>query len=302
MIYMPENNNFQEDAFPADLTSPKGMQVIFGTAHDDYSAFYTPNVEYAGYGDRTLRLQVISPSGDGPFPLIVYIQGSAWFTQNLYMNIPQLSNLAHRGFVVASVEYRSSHEAKFPAQLRDVKAAIRFLRANHEKYKIDSNRVAVWGDSSGGHLAAMVGVTAGVSEFDTEDNLQYSSEVKAVVDFYGPTDILQMSKHPSVMDHDSAESPESCLIGGAIQENVDKAQATNPINYISENKKLPPFLIMHGDKDPLVPFNQSVLLYEALKEAKQQVTFYKVKGAGHGVGFWTKETLDIVYKFLSAYV
>jgi dipeptidyl aminopeptidase/acylaminoacyl peptidase len=105
-----------------------------------------------------------------------------------------------------------------------------------------------------------------------------------------------------VVDHDDPSSPESFLVGGPLQENPEKAAQANPITYISKEKTLPPFLIMHGDRDALVPFNQSVLFYEALKAAGQNATFYKVRGAGHGDGFWTPEVLDIVYKFLLAYV
>jgi acetyl esterase/lipase len=204
--------------------------------------------------------------------------------------------------VVASVEYRHTLEAIFPAQIQDVKAAIRFLKVNAASYKINPARVAVWGDSSGGHLAVMTGVSEGVTQFDTPDNAGQSSRVQAVVDFYGPSDLLQMSKFPSTIDHDAPGSPESSLVGGPLQQNRGKAAQANPIAYIPKEKALPPFLIMHGDQDAIVPFNQSVLLYEALKKAGLNAIFYKVKGAGHGDGFWTPEILDIVHKFLLAYL
>jgi acetyl esterase/lipase len=290
---------------PADLTSPAGMLEIFGDKNEKYSAAYIPDIEYVRYGERALKLNLLRPKGAGargPHPLLVYIQGSAWRPQNIYNNIPQLADFAHQGYVVASVEYRHTLEARFPAQIQDVKAAIRFLRSNAGKYNLDPARVAVWGDSSGGHLAVMTGVSGGVTEFDTPDYAAESSLVSAVVDFYGPSDLLQMSKFPSKIDHDDVSSPESFLVGGPIQENKEKAAQANPITYLSPDKTLPPFLIMHGDQDDQVPFNQSVLLYEALKEARQNVTFYKVKGGGHGVAFWTPEVLEVVRKFLAAYV
>jgi len=287
---------------PPDHTAPEGMQVVFGDKSDRYSAEYLPDIEYARYGDRALRLQVLQPRAAGPFPLLLYVQGSAWRPQNLYGGLPQLADFAHRGFVVASVEYRHTLEAIFPTQVQDVKTALRYLRANAARYKIDPARIAIWGDSSGGHTAVMVGVSEGVAEFDTPHFPAESSGVRAVVDFYGPTDLLQMSKFPSVVDHDDPNSPESFLVGGPLQENPEKASQANPITYISKEKTLPPFLIMHGDRDALVPFNQSVLLYEALKAAGQNATFYKVKGAGHGDGFWTPEVLDLVSKFLLAYI
>ena len=287
---------------PPDQTSPDGMQLVFADKSDRYPADYTPDIEYARYGERALRIQLLQPRAKGPFPLLVYIQGSAWRPQNLYSALPQLADFAHRGFVVASVEYRHTLEAIFPAQIQDVKAAIRFLKANAARYKIDRARVAAWGDSSGGHMAVMTGVSEGVTEFGTPDYANESSAVQAVVDFYGPSDLLQMSKAPSIMDHDDPDSPESSLVGGPLQENREKAARANPITYISSEKVLPPFLIMHGDLDALVPFNQSVLLYEALRKAGQNATFYKVKGGGHGDGFWTAEILDIVHKFLLAYL
>lgn len=299
---MSQSSYFGKSEVPPDHTAPDGMKMVFADKSDRYPAEYLPNIEYARYGDRALHLQVLQPRAAGPFPLLVYVQGSAWRPQNLYAALPQLADFAHRGFVVASVEYRSTLEGIFPTQAQDAKTAIRFLRANAAQFKIDPARVAVWGDSSGGHTAVMVGVSEGLAEFETSLYPGESSGVRAVVDFYGPTDLLQMNSYPSIMDHNDPNSPESLLMGGQLQENPEKAAQANPIIYISKEKTLPPFLILHGDLDPLVPFNQSVLLYEALKAAGQNATFYKVKGAGHGDRFWTPEVLDLVYKFLLAYV
>ncbi|MFS0838874.1 alpha/beta hydrolase fold domain-containing protein [Paenibacillus sp. 1P03SA] len=286
---------------PADQSHPEGMQVMFGVQEDRYAAFYYPDIEYMRHGERVMRLNMIRPAfRQGPLPLLVYVQGSGWREQKLYEAIPQLSDFAHQGYVVASVEYRPSSEAEFPAQIQDVKSAIRYLRANAGRYGIDTDRVAIWGDSSGGHMASLAGVTGGGQEFLTEFEKDQRVSVKAVVDFYGPCDLLQMSKYPSKIDHDAPGGPASLLMGGPIQNKKEKAAAANPIGYITAEKKLPPFLIMHGDRDEVVPFNQSVLLYEALRQAGQDVTFYKVKGAGHGPGFWTPEVLGVVGDFLRA--
>lgn len=295
---------FLDVHMPVDQESPVGMQVVFANKEDGYLATYIPDIEFASFAGRALRINLLIPTnGTDPFPIIVFIQGSAWFAQNRHTAIPQLSDFAHRGYVVASVEHRHSLEAEFPAQIQDVKSAIRFLRAHSSTYRIDPERVAIWGDSSGGHLAALVGVSeGGGEEFETDAYPEQSSGVKAVVDFYGPTDFLRMSNFPSRIDHDAASSPESLLIGGPIQQHREKATKANPIAYISKDKTLPPFLIMHGDQDDIVPFNQSVLLYQALIEARQDVTFYKVKGGGHGSRFWTPEVIEIVQNFLDAYV
>lgn len=298
---------------PASDEQPPGMIEIEGQ-DVQYAAHLRTNVEYAKYDERPLRMHILSPRGNRPraaranrpmlHPALVYIQGSAWMAQNIDAAIPQLADFAHHGYVVASVEYRHSGEAKAPAQLLDVKAAIRFLRANSRRYRIEPTRIGVWGDSSGGHLAALVGTTDGIQEFVTEDNADESGAVQAVVDFYGPTDFTKMNDFPSRIDHDSINSPESRVIGGLIQapEMQARVQAYNPITYVAPEKKLPPFLIVHGDRDALVPFNQSVLLFTALRDAKQDVTFYKVKNAGHGDRIWTPHVLKIVRDFFDQHL
>ena len=280
-----------------------GMQFIYGDREDKYQAHYIPDVKYVSREERDLHINLIVPQGSQEtYPLLVFIQGSAWFEQDNYMNIPQLSYFAHQGYVVASVEYRPSFEAVFPAQIKDVKTAIRFLKANADKYNINSKRVAVAGDSSGGHLALLAGLAQDESSFHTKDFKEISDLVQAVIDFYGPTDLLKISEAPFKTIDDIAETPESKLVGGNIKENKAKAEQANPINYIKKDKEIPPVLIMHGDQDSVVPFNQSVLLYQALREQDKNVSFYKVKGAGHGRSFWTEELLGIVVDFLEAYI
>lgn len=300
---------------PASTEHPEGMLVIESEA-DTYVAIYLPDVVYANHEGRDLKVQIVMPedrsglksdstANEAPtHPLIVFIQGSAWLPQNVYAALPQLSDFAHRGYVVASVEYRPSTEAKAPAQLQDVKTAIRFLRANAEQFNIDPNRVGIWGDSSGGHLASLVGVSDGVAAFLTQTYSDQSSAVRAVVNFYGPTNFREMNSYPTRIDHDAPDSPESRVIGGPIQDPAfaDEVAAYNPISYISSEKELPPFLIMHGDEDGLVPFNQSVLLFEALRDAGQDVTFYKVKGAGHGNRFWTPAVMEVVHRFFDLHL
>lgn len=305
-----ERNSIGPKAIPPSAENPDGMRML-QNEDDDYIANYLPNVEYVRRGDRVLNLQILQPAPrksrdpsaptttNPPRPVIVYVQGSAWFPQNLYTALPQLSDFAHRGYVVASVEYRPSTEAIAPAQVQDVLSAIRYLRANQKKYNIDPERMGIWGDSSGGHLAALTATSLGTDAFITEDNKEQAMKLKAVVDFYGPTDFREMANYPTQIDHNSPNSPESRVVGGPIQDEKYRAavEAYNPISYVAANKALPPFLIMHGDVDALVPFNQSVLLYEALRLADKEVDFYKVVGAGHGVNFWTPSVLGIVADF-----
>jgi acetyl esterase/lipase len=176
-----------------------------------------------------------------------------------------------------------SQESSFPAQINDCKGAVRWLRANAARYGLDPNRFAAWGASAGGHLVALLGTSGGVAELEGPVNgLKESSRVQAVVDWFGPTDLPQMGNFPSDIQHNAPDSPESKLIGGPILENQDKARKASPITYVSKDS--PPFLIMHGDRDRVVPFNQGEELYAALKKAGVDATFIPVKGAGHGFG------------------
>lgn len=213
------------------------------------------------------------------------------------MEVGQLSRMAEKGYIIAIVEYRSSDIAIFPAQIKDTKTAIRYMLKNSEKYGVDKNKVVVWGDSSGGHTAAMVGATLNEKEYNDEDS---KLDIKAIIDFYGPTDISKMNFEPSIQDHISPSSPEGELIGKVnVLENPEKVYPTVVMNHISKEKYLPPFLIIHGNKDRLVPFGQSVLLYDKLKEENKIVEFYQLDGSDHGgASFWQEDILDIVDKFI----
>lgn len=300
---------------PPSTESPQGMKAI-DSEPDGYAAAYIPNVEYVKRGEHALRLQILQPRdapqwGSTPGksaptsskrPLIVYIQGSGWGPQDIYSAIPQLSELAHHGYIVASVEYRPSTIAQAPAQIQDVKTAIRFLRANASKYGIDPERIGVWGDSSGGHMAALVGTTVGIPEFATSDYGDQSDKVRAVVDFYGVSDLTTMGNFPSWFDHNAADGPSGRMLGFAPLTNRAAALANSPISYVRRDRDIPPFLLIHGDADVIVPFNQSVILYQALRKAGKDVTFYKVAGGNHGFHFWSPAVIQLVVDFFDEHV
>lgn len=296
---------------PADETRMPGMKTLEANVEERNKAHYIPNVEYVKRGDLALHLQLFLPEGLFPgmpsskrFPLVVYVQGAGWGEQDVFYNLPQIGELARRGYVVASVKHRASSVAGFPAFLQDVKSAIRFLRANADLYFINPEEVAIWGDSSGGHASLMVGVTGDMGEFKTEDNHDLSDSVKVVVDFFGPTDLTQIHNAPRnpIFEKDLENSPEDILFGGSVVDHPEIAQVGNPIQYVSEEKNLPPFLIVHGDRDAMVPFNQSVLMVEKLQKCKKEVEFYKVCGADHGIFFWSNELLDIVEEFIGRHL
>jgi acetyl esterase/lipase len=242
------------------------------------------NLEYVPGGHERQRLDLYIPTkADTPLPVIVWIHGGAWLGGSKDGGVPALLFVG-KGYAVASINYRLSQHAVFPAQIQDCKAAIRWLRANAQTYNLNPERIGVWGASAGGHLVALLGTSGGVEDREGKGgHADQSSRVQAVVDFFGPTDFLQMDAHAvpgARLKHDPPTSPESRLIGGAIQENAEKVARANPIQYVTSDA--PPFLIVHGEQDPLVPCHQSELLYEALKRARSDATFYKIAGAGHG--------------------
>jgi acetyl esterase/lipase len=254
------------------------------------------DLAYVANGHERQRLDLYLPKGGKDLPLIINIHGGAFKMGSKEQGVP-VAYLA-QGYAVASINYRLSQHAKFPAQIEDCKAAVRWLRVHASEYGLDPNRFAAWGSSAGGHLAAMLGTTGDTKQFDVGPHLDQTSRVQAVVDYFGPTDFLQMDAHrlPNGQVHDPADSPESLLIGGAIQDNKEKTARANPITYVTPGD--PPFLICHGDADPLVPHHQSELLEAALKRAGVPVTFYTVKGAGHG-RFTDPKVAELTADFLA---
>ena len=225
-------------------------------------------------------------------PLLIVMGGSGWFGDDGKAYASSLAPFfTAAGFVVAGVSTRSSAQAHFPAQVHDVKAAIRWLRAHADSYGIDPRRIAVLGDSSGGWTAAMAGL-AGHALEGRVGVTGPPSDVQAVVDLYGPTDFAQMDEHMlpgacasfnasfGLTDcHADPRSPESALLGCPILTCPSAVRAANPITYVT--KDAPPFLIAHGTLDGLVPLHQSTLLFEALDAAGAAATYYQVPGAGH---------------------
>ena len=254
------------------------------------------DIPYVEGGHERNRLDLYLPQkAEGRLPLIVWIHGGAWLGGGKD-GCPAVP-LVPKGYAVASINYRLSQHAVFPAQIEDCKAAIRWLRANAAKYHIDAGHVGVWGASAGGHLVAMLGTAGNVKELEGEGgNLDQPSRVQCVVDWFGPSDLLTMAG-----SHNNPGSPESRLIGGAVQENKEKARKASPLTYV--NKDSAPFLIMHGDQDNLVPLGQSQLLADALKKAGVEVNLVVVKGNGHGgPGFGSPENRKLIEDFFAKHL
>lgn len=252
------------------------------------------DIEYIKDGHERNKLDLYLPEeAKGPLPLIVWVHGGAWRagSKERCLALP----LVAKGYAIASINYRLSQHDTFPAQIEDCKAAIRWLRANSKKYNLDPQRFGAWGSSAGGHLVALLGTTGDVKEFDSKGgNLQESSRVQAVCDWFGPADFQRTIGG-------RADSPVAQLLGGPPEENKEKAAKASPVTHASKDD--PPFLIMHGDEDPSVPIKQSELLAEALKKAGVEVTLHTLKGAKHGgPEFNSPESMKMIADFFDKHL
>ena len=260
------------------------------------------NIDYAGDGKIYHRLDIYRPVKiplTEKIPPVLLIYGSAFFGNNMKDTAYKImaAELLNKGFAVVPINHRASTDSVFPAQVHDVKAAVRFIRANADTFGLDSSFIAIAGYSSGGYLSAMAGVTSGTQIFEGNVGhfLNISSSVQAVGDWFGPTDFLVMDSCGSSMKHNDSKSPESVLIGGPIQQNKQKVKAANPITYVSKNT--PPFFIAHGTADELVPFCQSELLLMALQKKNIRTEFKKVENGGHGPGVFSANNFKLMADF-----
>ena len=242
-------------------------------------------------------LDVYRPAGGGTArsPVLVWTTGSAWLADDGKSGAPPIAaEFNARGYTVVGVSLRSSAQTTFPGQLHDIRAAIRFLRSNADLYRIDPDRIAIMGNSSGGWTAAMASVTSNRHRLDGEPEVgDVSSAVQAAVAFFPPVDFLSMDAQTieqretygiagdPIILHDDPASPESLLVGGPIQDRPEAAAAASPLAYATGSE--PPTAIFHGTHDPLLPPGQSTALYEALRDAGARVQLTLVHGSGHEV-------------------
>ena len=303
-ITMEEDTTFRRNRSSGTRQRRRRMPQERRMPRDLPGAKVERDIVYTRVGERELALDIYLPEDAArPLPVIVWIHGGGWRGGSIGSG-GQARGMVARGFAVVDIDYRLSGEALFPAQIEDCKAAIRWVRANAKKYGLDPDRIGAWGSSAGGHLVAFLGTSEGVKEFETEENGEYSSRVNAVCDWFGPTDFLQMDAHRMKgrsLVHDSPTSPESRLVGGPIQDEPYRSlcKKADPITYVDGDE--PPFLIMHGDQDRAVPVHQSQLLYEALKKANVDVTYYVVEGAGHGLRDGKKDTPEQLFEMSAAF-
>ena len=258
------------------------------------------------------KLDVYLPDeGAGPFPVIMSIHGGAFkFGDKRGGDLEAALAGLRRGYAVVSVNYRLSGEARFPAQIQDVKAAIRFVRTRAGRYFLNPERIAVWGGSAGGYLAALAGTSGGVRELEdlSLGNAGQSSRVQAVVDWFGPVDFLAMDRQfrksgIAGQPHGTADSFESQLLGRPIAQAPELVRMADPQTYISPDD--PPFFIQHGTRDDVIPTAQSVDFAANLEKAlgKGKVTLELLPGAGHGgPAFMAPANLEKVLDFLDLHL
>jgi acetyl esterase/lipase len=257
------------------------------------------------------KLDLYIPTGSGPFAVVVMVHGGGFMMGDKGdgAGLAGVDQLLAAGFAVASINYRLSGEAIYPAQIQDAKAAVRFIRANAAKYNLNPDKIGAWGASAGGNLVSLLGTTCGVKELEGAElgNAEQSSCVQAVVDWFGPIDFLKMDEQfagtSCPVNHNDASSPESKLVGAAIQTVPDLVKTTNPMNYITSQAA--PFLIQNGSADCNIPPVQGKNLASALSAVigADKVTYTLIDGAGHGGSqFSTTENLKIVLDFLTKYL
>jgi acetyl esterase/lipase len=261
---------------------------------DTSDVTFIRDVEYGKGGGHPLLMDIVRPKDTpkDPMPAIVFIHGGGWSGGSKNDCVAFATIAAQHGCFAASIDYRLTNEAPFPAQIEDCKCAIRWARAHAKEYNVDSDRIGVWGGSAGGHLVALLGTTAGIKEFEGTGGWQdQSSKVQAVCDCFGPTDLLKLVEDaekgilPPAWEQylgkiGSGDDILSKLVGGRANEKKDVCRRASPITYVTKDDA--PFLICHGDQDPLVPLDQSILLDKALKNAGVESTLIVVNGGGHG--------------------
>lgn len=250
-------------------------------------AEFLVDVEYAAGGHERQRLDIAFSKRGDPRPLLVWIHGGAYMGGDKSENHPIQGELMARGFAVATINYRLSGDARWPAQITDCKAAIRFLRARAKDYRIDPGRIAVWGSSAGGHLAALVAASGAVEEFEVGEHHDQSSAVSCAVDLFGPVDFETMPQFTS------PDSPEARLWGRPTSEAIELARSASPLTYLTRGT--PPILILHGDADGVVQLSQSEQFHAAMVRTGAPGSLLVLPGVGHShVEVWMRKREEIL--------
>ena len=295
-----EIKNWTYEEYPSyvDSTIP-----TLKTTGDEIGVHYWENIEYLNGDGISLSLQILEPftrnEPEKEYPCVIFVQGSAWMKQEKYKNLPQLNQLAKRGYVCALVEYRDSSQASFPAQIIDTRNAVRYLKKHAQDYHILSEQMILMGDSSGGHTVLF----AGIMHDDESENNAFkgiSAEVKGIISLYGASSVMDEDSYPSTLNHHMPDSPEGLMAGGIdLKEHKDICEKISFERNVTKEIDIVPVLLIHGSKDRTVNPKQSVNVYKQLKACEKDVSFYLLDGADHGgAEFWTDQVIDIEEEFI----
>ena len=262
----------------------------------DSDVTYAQVPGWLGHATRDLKLTVIRhfENQEKPMPLLVWFAGGGWMDVDHNVHLPNLVDFARAGFVVASVEYRHSNIANWPAQLEDAKAAIRYLKAHADKYQINKDQVVVMGESAGGHLASMTALTNDMTEYDRGSYLDESSAVSVAIPWYGVVDPLSAKVNSASPDFDFVYRN---LLGAEPEEAPQLDAKADPLQFTAQNKV--PFLILHGTQDEVVPVADSEKLYEKLNENGHVTDLIELEGAVHmDEAYLQPEIVDLIISFI----
>jgi len=283
----------------------KPVDSLFLKANFPETMVIFKDIVYKRVNGIELKLDIYKRSvSDANSPVVVSIHGGAWYAgskqDDVRYSTKLFNELISKGYAIVSIDYRLSQQAVFPAQIQDCNDAINYIFTHSSIYKLDKNRIAVMGGSAGGHLAALVATmnVHNIPDFYTNGKKPKFS-IKGVVDLYGVSDFMACRGNSGYVDHDDPNSAEAKLLGASPLERPDVAKKASPVTYIT--KDTPPFLIFHGDKDPVVQYSQSVILHSYLQLAGVKNKFITVPGAGHGTAeFGRDEYNEEIISFLSS--
>lgn len=276
------------------------FSLLFSRAEDSRRSHVIRDVEYARVGEHALKLDLYLPSRKPGSPLLIWVHGGAWRSGSK-SSMP-LEKLVEDGYAIASVDYHLSTQAKFPAQIHDLKAAIRFLRAHGAEWHLPTKKIAIAGDSAGAHLAALVGVSNDNSDLEGNvgNDLKQSSAVQGILSFYGAANLTTILQQSTPHGLDVRVPALQLLLGGQPTNAPALARLASPVFHVDSHD--PPLLLLHGDQDPQMPVNQSLELLGAYQKVKAPAQLELVHGAAHGGPmFYDDERLTIVKRFLRRY-
>ncbi|RVU71024.1 MULTISPECIES: alpha/beta hydrolase fold domain-containing protein [Lactobacillus] len=301
-----KHNNKSTKNTPISTTGNNTKSVISLKGNDTLTHYdmdgnevnvtYIPNVPYENYG-KQLTLQILEPNEfnhpNKTYPCVMFVKGSHWAKQDVYKNVASLSRLASKGYVVAIVQYRDYDAGfHFPAPIIDAKNAVRFMKANANKYHVQKDNIIMMGGSSGGQVATMAGMTAKTNKFDQPINKE-NPHVKGIIDIYGAVDLNMKGGFPTTGDSHDIHTPEGSEMGFDIPSHKEETEKANSKNYVNED--FPPMLIAHGTADATVSDKESIELYNALKKAGKPVHLYLINGATHGNNAFFGEHMTNIY-------